>query len=249
MAEIVGKTIIRFESLDSTNNYATSLLSENNVEEGTVVLAEGQLRGRGQRDNTWESSNGENLLLSIVLYPSFLPVKYQFLISKVVALGVYDVLSLYVENVSIKWPNDVYVGDKKIAGILIENFLSGATINSSVIGIGININQQKFYSNAPNPVSLSQITGITYQKEKLLNLFLDAIDRWYMLLKNKDVTKIDTEYLNRMYRIDVLSNYKDADGCFVGRIVGVNPIGQLVVENDKGELKEYHFKEIEFLFK
>jgi len=248
MTEIIGETIIRFESLDSTNNYATSLLSGNNVEEGTVILAEGQLRGRGQRDNSWESENGENLLLSIVLFPSFLPVKYQFLISKVVALGVCDVLSLYVENVSIKWPNDIYVGEKKIAGILIENFLSGVTINSSVIGIGVNINQQKFYSNAPNPVSLSQITGVSYQKDELLHLFLEAIDRWYLLLKNKEVTKIDTEYLNRMYRIDALANYKDADGRFAGRVVGVNPIGQLVVEKEKGELKEYHFKEIEFLF-
>jgi BirA family transcriptional regulator, biotin operon repressor / biotin---[acetyl-CoA-carboxylase] ligase len=249
MAEIIGKTIIKFESLDSTNNYATSQLSKSNLTEGTVILAEEQLSGRGQRDNSWESAKSENLLFSIVLYPSVLPVKYQFLISKVIALGVCDILSLYVENVSIKWPNDIYVGDKKIAGILIENFLSGYNIDSSIAGIGININQQKFYSNAPNPVSLSQLTAIYFDKEELLDLFLNSIDRWYLLLKNKEVTTIDTEYLSRMYRIDIESLYKDNGGEFVGRIAGVNPIGQLVVEKEKGELKEYHFKEIEFLFK
>ena len=249
MAEIIGKTILKFESLDSTNNYAISLLSKSDLDEGCVVVAEEQQSGRGQRDNSWESEKGLNLLLSIVLHPSFLPVKYQFLISKVVALGVCEVLSLYVDDVSIKWPNDIYVGDNKIAGILIENFLSGSTIDSSIVGIGININQRKFFSNAPNPISLSQVTDAFFDKDELLDLFLNSIDKWYSFLKSKEVTMIDTEYLKRMYRIDAESFYKDADGEFVGRIIGVNPIGQLVVDKENGKLKEYHFKEIEFLFR
>ena len=136
------------------------LIKNTEVAEGTVVLAKEQTSGRGQVNNTWESSYGDNLLMSIVLYPEFLHAGNQFLLSKFVSLAIVDFLSYYLENVTIKWPNDIYVGNKKIAGVLIENSLRGAFISSSVVGIGLNVNQTEFSSSIPNPTSLKNESNV-----------------------------------------------------------------------------------------
>src|SRR5680860_150521 len=153
--------IIVLKDVESTNNYANQLILSN-AEEGTVVLAQFQKKGRGQQGNQWESQSGKNLLASIILYPKFLKAGNQFLISKMVSLGLVEYLRHEVRDVSIKWPNDIYIGNKKIAGILIENAIKGRNLFSTVIGVGLNLNQKNFLSDAPNPVSLYQLTGKEY---------------------------------------------------------------------------------------
>lgn len=247
MAEIIGSKILKLVKLDSTNNYATANALKNNWPEGTVVLAEEQLSGRGQRNNKWESKAGQNLLLSIVLYPGFLPVQLQFLLSKVIALGVADVVKLFAEEVRIKWPNDIYVGDKKVAGILIETSITGHELGTCVAGIGLNVNQLVFESDAPNPVSLAQLRNRKLKRNEVFNLLTEAIDQWYGTLCRADTGRIDKHYLDRLYRYGLAASYRDKNGIFQGTITGLNEIGQLQIEDESGHLRTYHFKEVEFL--
>lgn len=247
MSGIIENTLIKFDCVDSTNNYATNHLANEGWIEGTVVLTDFQNKGKGQTSNSWESEKGKNLLFSIVLYPGFIPVHYQFLISKVIAIGVCEVVSLFVEDVSIKWPNDIYVENKKIGGILIENAIMGTEFSYSVAGVGLNVNQQNFLSDAPNPVSLFQLTGIEYDRDEILTLVIQSINKWYEILKRKEFSVIDSAYLKRLYRFGEEAKFKDDSGIFTGRIVGVDPIGQLMIEKGSGEVRAYYFKEVAFL--
>lgn len=246
MADIIGNNIIKITRVDSTNNYATEQFIKNDWKEGTVVITDEQLEGRGQINNNWESEAQKNILMSIVLYPAFLPVQFQFLLSKVIVLGISDVVSLYTDNVKVKWPNDIYVGEKKIAGILIENSIMGSTLDSSIVGIGLNVNQLEFKSDAPNPVSLFQLTGEILQIDQILKLLFNAIDKWYSILKGGEVELVSVHYLGRLFRYKELNNYEDKTGNFKGTIVGVNEIGQLEIKKTNGELAVYHFKEVAF---
>jgi len=239
--------IIKLDNVDSTNNYATARLVREGWIEGTVVIAQEQLRGRGQINNSWESEKGKNLLLSIVLYPNFLSIQNQFLISKVIALAVSDLVSCFVEDVFIKWPNDIYVGEKKIAGILIENAIMGSEICWVVAGVGLNINQIEFKSEAPNPISLASLTGREHHLDELLNLLLHNINCWYNLLKINQFEEVDREYLSRLYRFNEVANYSDSNGFFSGKIRGVNQYGHLVIQKSDGEICSYSFKEVAFL--
>ena len=167
--------------------------------------------------------------------------------SKVIALGVSDVTSLFVDKVSIKWPNDIYVGEKKIAGILIENSIMGSVLGSSIAGIGFNVNQEQFHSDAPNPVSLTQLTGVIYEIDELLGVLLGAIDKWYNLLKEGAIDLIDNVYMERLYQLGTKKKYEDETGIFEGMILGVNEIGQLQIKTTEGEIRTYHFKEVAFI--
>jgi BirA family biotin operon repressor/biotin-[acetyl-CoA-carboxylase] ligase len=239
--------IIKLHSTDSTNNYATSRLVKENWAEGTTVVAGVQLNGKGQTGNSWESETNKNLLTSVVLYPTFLPIQHQFEISKVVALAVLDVVSEYVRNVTIKWPNDIYVGSKKIAGILIENAIMGKEIGWVVAGVGLNVNQTEFWSNAPNPISLAILNGIEYDIDELLNKFLHQLNHWYHHLKKEGFAEIDNLYLNNLYRYHEKARFSDSSGVFTGKIIGVNPFGHLNILKDNGETCSYGFKEVAFL--
>ena len=170
------------KEVDSTNRYLRRLLLEETLSEGSLVVTDFQQAGRGQVGNVWESEDGKNLLFSLLIYPHFLPVNRQFLISQIVSLSVKEVLELYIEGVQIKWPNDIYWKDRKICGILIEHDLMGEWLSQSIIGVGINVNQKEFRSDAPNPVSLLQITGKTYDRRKLLSDFLRYFFDYYDLL-------------------------------------------------------------------
>ena len=145
--DIFPVPLIHISETNSTNNYLQSLCSKQKVEELTVVVADFQTSGRGQRGNSWESDSGKNLLFSIVIFPEFLEARRQFLISQIISLAIKEELDTYTTDISIKWPNDIYWHDKKIAGILIENVLSGSTFSRAIIGMGLNINQKNFYSS------------------------------------------------------------------------------------------------------
>lgn len=240
------KNIIILNEVDSTNNYAKQLIADK-VEEGTVVLAHYQKNGKGQQGNFWESEPNKNLSFSLILYPNWLGAGKQFFISKVVSLALVEVLKTKVENVSIKWPNDIYLRNKKIAGILIENSIKGATIDSTIIGVGLNVNQEIFVSNAPNPVSLKQITDKNFEVEDVLNEFLNA---FYSIINELQIgleQKIDKAYFSNLFRKNEWSKYLKDGKQFEARIIGIGDFGQLQLEEKTGQISEFMFKEVEFV--
>jgi BirA family biotin operon repressor/biotin-[acetyl-CoA-carboxylase] ligase len=246
MNEIIGSTIGRIHITDSTNNYAANQLLTKRPVEGAVFVADSQNDGRGQISNKWESEPNKNLTFSIVLYPCFIEIIRQFEISKAIALGVADYLGELTEQVSIKWPNDIYIGNGKIAGILIENSISSRSISSCIVGIGLNINQREFVSDAPNPISLSLVTGAEYNLEESLSKLCLKLDARYNQLRNGEFRKINQDYLKILYRKDLWSTYSDEYGDFEGRLLGIDHTGQLMIETRWGKVKKYQFKEAVF---
>ncbi len=243
---IIGSSIKRIQEVGSTNNYAAEQLLTNRPQEGTVFVANSQVDGRGQTSNKWESEPYKNLTFSIVLYPDILEIAQQFEISKAVSLGITDFLNGKVQQVSIKWPNDIYVGTRKIGGILIENSVRINKISSCIVGIGLNINQKIFITDAPNPVSLTQITKLDYDLETILIELCDKIDRRYQQLISLKFNSIDDDYIAMLYQSDQWAIYKDAGGTFTGRIIGVDRYGRLRIESEAGSIRKYQFKEVEF---
>ena len=246
---MIGNQIIRIQVIDSTNNYANQQIKEYEYPEGTVFLAYEQTAGRGQVKNFWESEPGKNLTFSIVVYPTFLEIRDQFLISKVVTLGIYKALSKYIEEIKIKWPNDIYAGSRKLGGILIENSIMYSSLKSSVIGIGLNINQTVFRSSAPNPVSLKELTNQQFDLDVILKEILAGIDFWFNMLKNGEDELINLEFVQKLYWLNEKHFFKSGEESFEGEIIGLNKIGQLLIQKSDGTVLDFHFKEVEFLNK
>lgn len=236
--------MIRLEETTSTNNYLRGLVGKEPLPEGSVVVTDFQTAGRGQVGNTWESEGGKNLMFSIILYPDFLPANRQFLISQITALSVKETLDEYVDDVTVKWPNDIYWRDRKICGMLIENDLSGRELYCSVLGIGININQREFLSDAPNPVSLTQITGLEYDREEILNKFRKRLYERYVDLIREKEDDIRNDYRIALYRGSGFHPYRDENGFFEACIKGVELTGHLILELRDRELRRYAFKEV-----
>ena len=205
MQRTVNKfNIIDLEETDSTNRYLKNLLTTEHPEEFSVVRTDFQSSGRGQQGNSWNSEKGKNLLFSIVIYPSDIEANRQFIISRMISVAIYRVLSHFTDGIKIKWPNDIYFQNRKIAGILIENSLMGKNIRYSVIGVGLNINQTMFPENIPNPVSLKQITMSELDKNKILDSILMEFRELNANLKNKKTTKIKKKYLNNLFQLRYL---------------------------------------------
>ena len=216
--------------------------------EGDVVWADFQTAGRGQRGHEWHSRKGENLTFSVVLEPTFVPIAEQFAVSEVVALSLVDILAEYGIEARIKWTNDIYVGDRKAVGILIEHSYSGGKLARTIVGIGINVNQREFSPDIPNPVSLSLLTGKKYDLEPLLRQFERCLAARYSQLRNGEWEQLQKDYHSALYRRDECHTFALPDATrFRGTIRGVKPTGDLVVEHENGEVKSYLFKEIEFV--
>ena len=239
--------IIQIKEIDSTNNYLSKKLSASKIAEGTIVSALYQNAGKGHGTNQWESEKGKNILCSIILYPDFLPVDKNFLLSKVISLGIANYALTKSNFIKIKWPNDIYFKDFKISGILIENAIKGSKISQSIVGIGLNINQKIFTSDAPNPISLTQITNKTYSIIQEIVKLRNNIQFFYHKLKAQKYEEIDQEYLKCLYHFNELHSYKSDGEIFKAKITGVNEFGHLQVLTDKKEMKEFDFKEIEFI--
>ena len=238
--------IYRFDILSSTNDEACGL----QYKQGDIIVAESQTAGRGQRGHTWESGKGQNLTLSAVLEPTFLPPTEQFLLSEVIALAVADTLASYSIKTKIKWTNDIYVGDKKIAGILIEHKLQGNAIGRTIAGIGLNVNQTQFSANLPNPTSMATEQGAEFDRAEVLDRLQECIMRRYGQLQNGERATLQSDYHTMLYRLDAPYRYALANGdTFIGTIRGVEPTGALKVEDENGKIGCYLFKEIEFLLK
>lgn len=237
-------TFVRVEETDSTNNHLRRLLEQRTLPEGSIVLADFQSKGRGQAGNSWESDPGKNLLFSMVVYPDRLPASRQFLLSQVTSLSVKAALDPYISDVTVKWPNDIYWKEQKICGMLIENDLESNYLSTSLIGIGLNVNQEVFKSNAPNPVSLKQITGSEYEPVDLLNRFHSAFFSWYFRLLQGESEEIRQSYKQALYRRDGFFPYEDNKGPFDAKIREVEPDGHLLLEDRQGSLRRYAFKEV-----
>ncbi|MFN8240847.1 MAG: biotin--[acetyl-CoA-carboxylase] ligase [Bacteroidales bacterium] len=244
---IIGSKKIYHENLSSTNTHAASLIRKGSVQEGTVIYTGFQTAGRGQMGNRWISQVGKNLLFSVILFPKTIKAERQFIISKAISLGIIDFLSAHTTNLSIKWPNDIYANDDKIAGILIENSLIRDEIDNSIIGIGININQESFPADLVNPVSLKNITGKQYNLEECLNELLSKLDSRYKMILHEKRSQIDREYMAMVYKAGTWAEFRDSNGIFEGRISKVTDTGRLQVEDRRGRTYEYGFKEVDFL--
>lgn len=245
--------LIRLEETDSTNHYLDALCRQEaeRPAEYTTVTAEFQTAGKGQRGNSWESERGRNLLFSYVLYPTFLEARQQFVLSQIASLAVKEELDMWTDGVSIKWPNDVYRGDHKICGMLLENDLSGHAIGRNIAGIGVNINQEVFRSDAPNPVSLKQITGREHDRAAILEGILQRVYGYYEQLRRDTdgsfLTGLSERYAAALYRREGFHPYRDAGGDFRARLVGVEPDGRFVLKDEAGRVRKYLFKEVQYI--
>lgn len=245
--------LIALQQTDSTNQHLCLLCNDRqeNIHELTTVTAEFQSAGKGQRGNTWEAEEGKNLLFSFVLYPTFLEARHQFILSQIVSLSIKEELERWSNDITIKWPNDIYWKDKKICGILIENDLSGHYISRSISGIGININQKAFYSDAPNPVSLTQITGKEHNRHEILAHILKRVEIYYKGLQVEDFNtysaEINARYARSLFRRRGLHPYEDANGKFLARLLRVEQDGRFILEDESGKEREYLFKEVQYI--
>ncbi|MBQ6208463.1 MAG: biotin--[Prevotella sp.] len=243
---IMPHRVIRLEETTSTNQYLRGYRPEEG-EAMIVVVAANQTAGRGCGSNSWESERGKNLLLSILTHPVMVPIAHQFMLSMAGALAVKGTLDKYVEGITLKWPNDVYWQDKKICGTLIETSIGGGHIKDCIFGIGINVNQQRFVSDAPNPISLCQIIGHEVDLDSLLKELLEAFTTYYKMLENGRYNDISALYHDALYRGHGFFPYMDADGEFEGAIVEVEDNGRLIMRDRAGMIREYMFKEVEFI--
>lgn len=237
------KNSLFVKQTQSTNVLLWEMLRKDQLSEGFVVYTDFQTAGKGQIGNSWESEVRKNLLFSMVLYPQKIPLDQLFLISQLVSLGIKKALDKYVDGITVKWPNDIYWYDRKMAGILIENSLQANKVRT-VVGLGLNVNQREFVSSAPNPVSLRQITGKPVNRKLLLNSIVENIMELYNEL---DMAKIRLEYANSLYRKDGFHSYTAAGELFHAKILLVHPDGQLELETKLGERKGFYFKEVQFL--
>jgi len=236
------------DDTSSTNLLMKELEKAGKLVNGDVIRAVNQAGGIGQNGNYWESEGGKNLTFSLFLEPHFLAAAEVFQLNKIISIAIHDYLTAKnVSNIKIKWPNDVYVGDKKIAGMLTHNNFLGDKLENSILGIGLNINQIEFKSDAPNPVSLKRITQIDCILEDELDSLLQFIYLRIIQLAKGDFRQINSDYLDHLYGFGQSREFKDTEGSFIGIIKGVDSFGRLLVEKDKGIISTYDLKAIEFL--
>jgi BirA family transcriptional regulator, biotin operon repressor / biotin---[acetyl-CoA-carboxylase] ligase len=245
----IGKVILHYDSVLSTNATALELMATQELSEGTLIVADAQTAGRGQQNTKWEAEPFQNLTLSVVLYPTFLPLQKHFFLNESIALGVHDFVKKYVKKtVTIKWSNDIYVENKKIAGILIQNAIQGTKLQQSIVGIGLNINQTIFRSDAPNPTSFILETAQHYDLDTLCKELCQCLESRYLQLKNGDFERIKKDYALALFHKNKWAKYQrtDNDTVFLGLIEGVKDSGELIMRTQKG-IELFDFKTIRFL--
>lgn len=246
-ATFIGKNLLENDSLDSTNTFSQDLVSKSNPTEGTVVFTHYQTAGKGQYGRIWESNAGQNITLSIILCPDFLQVKDQFYLNIISSLAVANTLEYYIKDqAKIKWPNDIYVGANKISGILIQNNISGQKIMNAIVGIGINIKQERFHKDIPNPSSLKLETGTDYEIREVRDLLFGEFEKAYLDLKGGKQIEIMENYQERLYRLGVPTKFKIEDRTIEGKIHSINELGQLVIDIN-GTLESFSKTEIQYL--
>lgn len=242
-----GQQLQWLPACSSTNTEAQDLLGQNRASDGCVVITDYQTAGRGQRGNRWEAAPAENLMLSIVWRPTFLAAGQQFLLSQAVALGVYDWAAALLgpgPELRIKWPNDLYFGSQKLGGILIENSLSGTTMQHSIVGLGLNVNQQ--YFAVPTATSLGRLTGRHYNRATLAARLLECLEGRYLQLRAGQVAQLRRDYLSALYHYQETCDYEVDGRRVAGQIMGVEEDGRLAVLIGN-ELRRFGLQEIRYL--
>ena len=240
--------IVHIDEIDSTNRWLRRFLATEEPcpsEANMIVVAKYQTAGKGCGTNSWESERGKNLTFSLLIHPTEITADCQFRISEAVSLALCETLDGYVTDrqVSVKWPNDIYVDDCKICGMLIENRVRGRLMTDSIIGIGLNVNQREFLSDAPNPVSLVQLLGHEVALEPLLQAFLQKFEP--MLQMHPET--LGKAYRNRLYRRGTEHEYRDGKGLFRAKLLNVLDDGRLVLLDTEGKARIYAFKEVQFV--
>ena len=226
----IGDPFFELNEVDSTNNYAMRQVQAQMAGHGATWITMNQNAGKGQRGKAWNSEPGKNIMMSCVLEPVFLSIDNQFLLNITVALGCFDFFNNHTDNVSIKWPNDIYWKDRKAGGILIENILHGKEWKYSIAGTGININQTFFPENLPNPVSLKEITGKTYDVIGLAKDLCKCLNlRWKQLRSGKD-NDLFNDYLSNLYKKGETVTFKKNNQLFEAVVAGVNKNGELILD-------------------
>lgn len=237
---------IHLAETTSTNDFLRAYRGE----EGamlTCVSTDFQTAGRGQGSNKWESERGQNLTFSVLCRPVGVPPMRQFVLLEACSLALRDVLARRAEGFCVKWPNDIYWHDRKISGTLSECDIAGRFVGRCILGVGINVNQQLFRGDAPNPVSLLHITGHETPRLDLLNELLSELAIYIRKVDEGQYGEIDEAYRRALYRLGEWHSYTDASGQFEGRILGVAPTGHLRIEDRVGEVRQYAFKEVSFV--
>lgn len=240
----IGKPLYFLPNCHSTNDIASENAKNTSVKEGTLFYTDYQFKGRGQRGNTWESEHGKNITFSVVFRPDFLKVSDHFYLNIFTSLAIYDFLIEYIpEDLGIKWPNDIMWSMSKISGILIENSIRKGRFDYSVVGVGLNVNQQNFETR--NAISMAKITSRKYDSEKTLEQLAGCMEIRYEQLRRLDIDNLYSDYIERLYWKDEVHVFR-SDKIFNGIIRGINGSGKLMVETDHG-INSYMFKEIEFI--
>ncbi len=240
--------IIHISELESTNDFAFQLIEERIVNEGVIIWADEQIAGRGYGKNKWESEKGLNLTFSLVLKPTFIPPGDQFELTQIVSVALINLLQQIIPGtlLKIKWPNDIYADSKKIAGIFIQNIIRGHDIDFSIVGIGLNVNQLRFHSNASNPVSLIHFLGKEYLIESLLTQLLTEIDKVYTsAMSSHYMEGLRKKYLQNLRNYMEWAAYKERQNRFDAKILGVDQFGRLILQTENGEKRIFDFKEVE----
>jgi BirA family biotin operon repressor/biotin-[acetyl-CoA-carboxylase] ligase len=243
----IGEPFITLSEVDSTNNYAMARIAEAPVAHGTTWFAWKQTAGKGQRGHNWVSAAGENVLLSIVLKPGGLQASSQFFLSAAVALALHDLAKEYApDQAKIKWSNDLYLNDKKAGGILIENILRGNEWHYAVVGIGLNVNQEIFPPDLPNPVSLRQVTGHHHEVLPLAGALCQHVARRFASLTPANFTAILSEYTQALYQLGEMQTFQRGKETFQAVIRGVDAQGKLLLQKEE-QTFSVDFGEVTFL--
>jgi BirA family biotin operon repressor/biotin-[acetyl-CoA-carboxylase] ligase len=246
----IGQNRVFLPETNSTNSYAIELLKNVNAIEGTVVFTHNQTQGKGQRGNLWITEPERNATFSIILKPNFLNSKNTFALSKITALALYDVLTEIFNDsqfdIKIKWPNDILVNRKKIGGILIENSLSDS-VQWSVIGIGLNVNQEDF-GGLRQATSINMLSGKTCNIESVLEAAFVHLEKWYLRLKKGEFTSINEAYHQYLFGKDELNTYESNGNRFKAKVKGVNENGLLQLETEQEGIRTFDLKDVTIIY-
>ncbi len=242
---------IRYDQVQSTNDIAIQRIAKGEALEGDVIVTSWQTHGKGHADNAWESEPLKNLLCSMILRPHHISPANQFVLTQVVSLGALAAIQQIIPNEAcyVKWPNDLYINDKKAGGILFQNTIKGHVIDYSVAGIGINVNQEHFSDELPNPISVKNLTNEELDLDYFLSAINLSIDKFYQLTYTEQGFRLlNRLYHDQLFRINEWSTYQKGETVFEGRIKGVDEFGRLSVEERDGLQYWFQFKEITYLF-
>ena len=246
-SQSLGNQIIKLSSVDSTNNYTAKLVKETKISFGTVIMADFQTHGKGQRSSIWKSEKGLNLLISIYFDSSFLNFENIFFLSKAIALAIRECIEKIIGiKVSIKWPNDILINGSKIAVALIENQWKNEKLSSSIIGIGLNVNQVVF-SGEENVISLKNLTSKFYNLNSILKSLCSSLDTQFTRLRNFDFFEIDSQYHSFLFSHNQWYDYEKNKINFKGKLIKVDSFGKMVLELENGDKKSFEIKEINLL--